>query len=221
MSAVRKRLTYANVIATLALFLALGGGAVWASGKIGTKKLKANSVTAGKIKRNAVTATKIKPNAVTFTKIKAGAVNFTKIAAGTNVIAHGGGGPVPASSATPVSVPLAGTVNFTPTSDAAYFLGVEAKGENLGRVGAEPCDVRVVPFLNGSRWDIAEGALTVSAFAPTDDEPSGTAPLTGSMAPIGLVNAGTPQTISAKVHGDPDCTASSSVTFGFVVTQEK
>jgi hypothetical protein len=221
MSALRKRLTYANVIATIALFLALTGGMVWAAGKIGSKRLKANSVTAGKIKRNAVTAAKIKPNAVTAAKIKAGAVSFSKLAAGTNVVAHGGGGAVPASSDEPVAVPLAGTLSFTPTTDAAYFLGVEAKGESLGRTGAEPCDVQVVFFLNGNRWDVAEGGLRLRAFAPTAGEPSGTLPITGGMAPIGLTSPGTPQTVSAKVFGDPDCTPASTVTAGFVVTQAK
>ena len=47
-----KRLTYANVIASLALFLALGGGAVYAAShkanQVGTGKLKQNAVTAGK-----------------------------------------------------------------------------------------------------------------------------------------------------------------------------
>src|ERR1700748_3794207 len=95
-----RRLTYANVIATLALFLALGGGAVWAankaSQKVGTGKLKQNAVTAGKIKANAVTQSKIRENAVTNAKIREGAVNFGKIATGTNVIA--------AATSTPVAV---------------------------------------------------------------------------------------------------------------------
>ena len=42
------KLTYANVVASLALFLALSGGVVYAAGKIGANQLKANSVTTGK-----------------------------------------------------------------------------------------------------------------------------------------------------------------------------
>jgi hypothetical protein len=60
----RNRLTYSNVIATLALFVALGGGAYAASrlpkNSVGSKQLKANSVTAAKIKNGAVTGPKIK-----------------------------------------------------------------------------------------------------------------------------------------------------------------
>jgi hypothetical protein len=59
----RPRLSYANVIATLALFIALGGGAYAASqlpkNSVGTKQLKKNSVTAAKIKQGAIEAAKI------------------------------------------------------------------------------------------------------------------------------------------------------------------
>jgi hypothetical protein len=57
MRAIRKRLTYANVIATLALFLALGGAAVAATqlprNSVGTGQLKPEAVTAGKIAKKA------------------------------------------------------------------------------------------------------------------------------------------------------------------------
>ncbi|HTR74975.1 MAG TPA: hypothetical protein VMH33_06910 [Solirubrobacterales bacterium] len=57
MRAIRKRLTYANAIATLALFLALGGGAYAATqlprNSVGTAQLKAGAVTSGKIARKA------------------------------------------------------------------------------------------------------------------------------------------------------------------------
>jgi len=56
----RPRLTYANVIATLALFLALGGGAAYAAslGKnsVGTKQLKRNAVTGAKVKDGSLSA---------------------------------------------------------------------------------------------------------------------------------------------------------------------
>jgi hypothetical protein len=67
------KLTYANVVATLALFIALGGGAIAAShlGKnsVGTKQLKKNSVTTAKIKKQAVTAAKVKKGTLTGAQI--------------------------------------------------------------------------------------------------------------------------------------------------------
>ncbi len=87
MQAIAKRLTYANVVSTLALFLVLAGGAAYAAkvGKksVGPSQLKANAVTTAKIKANAVTTRKIKKNAVANGKIKNGAVESAKIADGS------------------------------------------------------------------------------------------------------------------------------------------
>jgi len=65
MKKIREKLTYANVISTLALFLVLTGGAAYAAdqlGKnsVGTKQLKKHAVTAAKIKNGAVTGPKVK-----------------------------------------------------------------------------------------------------------------------------------------------------------------
>jgi len=61
----RKRLTYANVMSSIAVFLVLGGGAAYAAKKIGSNQLKANSVTTAKIKKNAVTGAKVKNKSLT------------------------------------------------------------------------------------------------------------------------------------------------------------
>jgi hypothetical protein len=62
-SAIRKRLSYANVIATLALFLALGGAAY------AVKAAPKNSVKTKSIKNSAVTTDKIANGAVTLAKL--------------------------------------------------------------------------------------------------------------------------------------------------------
>ena len=83
MNQIRKRLTYANVMSSIAVFLVLGGATAFAAKKIGSHQLKGGSVTAAKIRRNAVTAAKIKANAVTAKKIAKGAVKGGKIADGS------------------------------------------------------------------------------------------------------------------------------------------
>jgi hypothetical protein len=65
----RPKLTYANVVSTICLFLLLGGGAAYAAshlGKnsVGAKQLKKNAVTTKKIKNGAVTAAKLKPGTI-------------------------------------------------------------------------------------------------------------------------------------------------------------
>ena len=222
MRAVGRRLTYANVVATLALFLALSGGVVWAAGKIGSKNLKANAVTAGKIKRNAVTNAKIRGGAVTTAKIKAGAVDLTKLAPGTNLVASAGSAPVPANGAAPVNAPLAGNATFTPAAGIASFLSVEARGNNLGRVNpAKACEPRVVAFVNGSRWQAEEKALTLRSVPSTAAEPTGLIPVTGLTGPLGLTSPGVAQTVTVQVVGDANCAAGSTVNVAIAVTQAK
>ncbi len=66
--AARKRLTYSNVIATVALFIALSGVAVAATKlprhSVGPKQLKRGAVTAAALRKKAVTAAKLAPRSV-------------------------------------------------------------------------------------------------------------------------------------------------------------
>jgi hypothetical protein len=75
MGRLRGKLTYANVISTLCLFLLLGGGAYAAShlskNSVGTKQLKNNSVTAKKLKNGSVTGAKVLDGSLTGADIKA------------------------------------------------------------------------------------------------------------------------------------------------------
>lgn len=85
MKQIRKRLTYANVVSSICLFLLLGGGAAFAASKlakntVGANQIKKNAVTATKLKNSAVTAAKIRANAVTGEKLAENAVTSTKIA---------------------------------------------------------------------------------------------------------------------------------------------
>lgn len=73
----RPQLNYANVIATIALFVALGGAAVAAGlpkNSVGAKQLKKGAVTTKALHNKAVTAGKIGPKAVTAGKLGANAV---------------------------------------------------------------------------------------------------------------------------------------------------
>jgi hypothetical protein len=112
---IRKRLTYANVMSSIAVFLVLGGATALAASQlgkksVGTKQLKSNSVTSAKIKANAVTTAKIKKKAVTSAKIKGGAVTTEKIAAGAVGAAQLGAGSVGNAQTQLVKVFKAGAV---------------------------------------------------------------------------------------------------------------
>ncbi|HEX6781793.1 MAG TPA: hypothetical protein VF125_07150 [Solirubrobacterales bacterium] len=74
MEQIRKRLTYANVVSTLALFVALGLSSAYAANQLGK-----NSVGPKQLKKGAVTAAKLKPGAVTTAKLADGAVTGEKV----------------------------------------------------------------------------------------------------------------------------------------------
>jgi hypothetical protein len=63
MNRLRSKLTYANVVATLALFIALGGASYAAvklpKNSVGTRQIKNNAITGAKIKNGAISGSKI------------------------------------------------------------------------------------------------------------------------------------------------------------------
>jgi hypothetical protein len=84
---VSSKLSYANVMATLAVFIGLGGIGYAAvnlpANSVGTKQLKKGAVTSAKLQNGAVTAAKIKARSLTGAQIKLsqlGTVPAAKIA---------------------------------------------------------------------------------------------------------------------------------------------
>jgi hypothetical protein len=78
---IRRHVTYANVMSSLAVFLILGGATAFAAiKKVGANEIKANSIKTGKIVKEAVTSGKIKNLAVTEGKLADGAVTTNKLA---------------------------------------------------------------------------------------------------------------------------------------------
>jgi hypothetical protein len=59
----RNRITFSNVVAVLALFVALGGSA-YAAGKLSGKSIKPGSVPANRIKPGSLTSTQIKDSSL-------------------------------------------------------------------------------------------------------------------------------------------------------------
>jgi hypothetical protein len=90
MRSVRNRLTYANVMATLAVFGVLAGGGAYAASKIGAGGIKRNAIHAKHIHRGAVETPKLARRAVTPAKAK-GLVEG--IANGSLTVSVGGGAP--------------------------------------------------------------------------------------------------------------------------------
>jgi hypothetical protein len=85
------RLTYANVMATVAVFLALGGASSAAlklpKNSVGSKQLKKNSVVTAKVKKEAITAAKVKKGTLTGTQINSSTLGTVPTAQTANSIA--------------------------------------------------------------------------------------------------------------------------------------
>jgi len=105
------RLTYANVMSTVAVFLVLGGATAFAATKIGSGEIKANAILTGKIKKEAVTTSKIKNSAISTSKIADDAVTGGKVNEGSLG-----------------TVPSANTANFAGSANPEAFAKVEVNG---------------------------------------------------------------------------------------------
>lgn len=121
MQAVRRHFTYANVMATLAMFAVLGGGA-YAAKKIGSGDIKKNAVRSKHIKKNQVKSSDIKNSQVKASDIRSGAVGSADLAdggvAGIDVAGNalGGGqinegslGKVPSATTADTAITVTGT----------------------------------------------------------------------------------------------------------------
>ena len=152
----RPRLTYANVIATVALFVALGGGAYAATelpaNSVGTKQLKPGAVTNPKLAKAAVTGSKVAAKSLTGTQIKAGtlgtvpnATNATKLGGQPASSFVQGGGRVfsahkivTSSTKTPVAfIPGVGTLNATYSGGTVTFFLTNGSGQTIDRTFAD------------------------------------------------------------------------------------
>src|SRR6266567_1046505 len=101
----RARLSYANVTATIALFVALGGttyaAATLPRNSVGSKQLRSHAVTASKIKPGAVTSLRVRDHSLTGADINAGTLGKVPSAATAD---HAGTADQATSAATATSV---------------------------------------------------------------------------------------------------------------------
>lgn len=149
-AAIRRRLTYSNTIATLALFAALGGVAVAAGlprNSVGTKQLKRRAVTAAKLAPKSVIAGKLGPNSVGPGNIGNGAVTTAKLANGSVIAVTIKNGVVTTNKLTNEAVTTAKLANGSVTAaklgdEVAPLLGTLKSGQTLRGVfdvgGKEP-----------------------------------------------------------------------------------
>jgi hypothetical protein len=229
---VRIKLTYANVISTLALFLVLSGGAAYAAshlGKktVGAKQLKPNAVTSAKIKKNAVTGAKIKNGAVTGAKVQAGSIDSAKIADGSITGTDISAPSMPFSQvvakfrgSSSVDVPTTGLAVY-PLDNATYS---QAANENDTYVGA--ADVTIQSTCTGTRRVSAFILVDTNTASPSEadivaeggveDAGTGTVTKRINIGGFGVrFEPGTATNHTISMALTADCTAGSGITATF------
>ena len=145
---IRQRLTYANVMSTIAVFLFLASATALAAtqlarNSVGTTQLKSNAVSTAKIKKGAVTTAKIKGNAVTGAKARES--TFSRVPEATHALS--------ADTAAPRA--------FARVLNSAGGLGVEeAKSKGIADTS--------VTFVGGSVYCFELGFTPLNVQATID-----------------------------------------------------
>jgi hypothetical protein len=196
----RPRLSYADVAATIALVLAVGGGTVYAAAQIGKNDVRSRNLAPGAVKRsdlgkNAVTSAKVRNRTIREADIAAGVVQ-NDIA---DVTGSASGGPTAIPTPATVPVPLSGTTTFTPKPGRVSALVLEAQFTLVGAGGMSTCSPSVGLLANG------EFTRARAETQPTSSTAPATQLARGADAPFVLINPGNPITITAEIDGDTGC----------------
>ncbi len=209
----RPRLTYANIVSTLALFLALGGGAAYAASKIHSGDIAKGAVKTSKMSKRAVTSGKLAIGAVRSNQIADGAVGSKQIGvaavAPSNlqfpvfVVASPSGGSASVVSGEPVAYPIAGnTWTQRPGEINVVFGGATATLAYAGS-GAGSCRVFFEINLNGQQVGGGE-AFTSSTTLQRVEQSVGAQPQVDPVAPV-------TNRLTARTGSNGACTSDSRI----------
>jgi hypothetical protein len=186
MKSVRKRLTYANVMSSIAVFLVLGGATAFAAGQlgkntVGSKQLKNNAVTAAKIKKEAVTGPKLKLSTIgkvpsAATADTAGTANTANTAKSADTANTANSATVANSLTPPEAVHIVGNSGQPSFEDGSHEYSPPGIGSILNPVGFWK-DHDGVVHLQG----IAEGGKPGTGIASIFTLPPGFRPAEGKL----------------------------------------
>jgi len=169
----KRHLNYANLMASIAVFLALGGGAyamTIPTGSVGAKQLKKNAVAAAKIKTGAVSGAKVKDDSLTGADVvesslgtvpAANSANSAKTAESANTAnsansASTAGSAAIANSVANGSVGGNGLKEITTVSSAGVSI---APGASASQTAT--CPAGTMAIGGGSFWSVTQGDLNI------------------------------------------------------------
>jgi hypothetical protein len=192
--AIRSKLTYSNVLASIAMFLALTGGTVMAA-KLRTGDIAKNAIKKNQLAKNSIVNKDFRKKSL-----------IVKTATGGGQAANLE--PTPPASGLPI--PLNGSATtFTPKKGYIGLLMAEAKASLAAAAPPAGCDISVSILSNGEFLytlflsDVPDLSTVPSTGAPYEDVDRG-------VAPIGLT--GGTQSITAQYNGDAGCVPAAAIT---------
>lgn len=161
MKKLRTHLTYANVMASLAVFLVLGGAGAWAAKsqtqKIGSTQIKASAITTAKIKNAAVGNSKLQDGSVSTAKLADGSVAAAKLADGAVGNSKLANDSVTGDKVSEVSL---GEVPSATSANPFTFAHVNSNGV------VDAANSKGVTSLNVSKPSTGIYCISVPSFAP-------------------------------------------------------
>lgn len=218
----RPRLTYANVVSTLALFLAVGGGAAYAAGKIHSGDIAGKAVKSANLAPGAVHTSKVSKRAITSGKLAVGAVRSNQI--GDGVVSSrqiGNSAVAPSNLQFPVFYAASPSGGSAPVTDGPdpYPIAGNTWTQNPGQIevvfgaaaatlaydgsGAGSCRVFIEITLNGQQ--VGGGEISTDSTSPKSVEQS-----VGAQPQIDPLATTTNQ-LTAKTGSNEACTPDSKI----------
>lgn len=183
MARILKALSFSNVVACMALFVALGGS-VYAAGKISGNQIKPNSLPGNRVKAKTLTAKQVKPGSLTGAQIKAGSLTGTQIKAGSLTgaqIQPGSltGTEINAGTLSGVTASKLGSIQYAGTTVPFGAAGVTATancpaGTNVIGGGATVSN-DILDFVNDSGPTATRNGWTATGFGEPGDSMTVTA----------------------------------------------
>lgn len=181
MPRISKVLTFSNVVACLALFVALGGS-VYAAGKISGKQIKRSSLPGNRIKPKTIPANRVKPSSLTGRQVKPNSLTGEQIDEKTLTVSAAALTHVQYESTTlELSTrPTAATANCPPGSYAIGG-GATLSNENASTVNdSGPSPLRTGWTATGYAWWEAGSTMTVTAVCVAVEKPGSSVTSSGA-----------------------------------------
>lgn len=181
MPRIAKFLSFSNVVACLALFIALGGS-VYAAGKISGKQIKRSSLPGNRIKPNTILPNRIKPNSLTGAQVQPNSLTGEQIDEKTLTVSAAALANVQYESTTlELSWRTSPATANCPAGSYAVGGGATLSNEDGGIVNSSgPSPLRTGWTATGYSWAEAGTTMTVTAICVAVEKPGSSITSSGS-----------------------------------------